>query len=63
MPEEGVLHNGVPIPVPPADVLKLGEQRQEEAGEKLYLVLFFDNKRTWYEQHRWNLRNISLRAL
>ncbi|XP_060788356.1 bromodomain and PHD finger-containing protein 3 isoform X1 [Neoarius graeffei] len=47
MPEEGVLHNGVPIPVPPADVLKLGEQRQEEAGEKLYLVLFFDNKRTW----------------
>ncbi|MCJ8734733.1 hypothetical protein PDJAM_G00238780 [Pangasius djambal] len=47
MPEEGVLHNGVPIPVPPADVLRLGEQRQEEAGEKLYLVLFFDNKRTW----------------
>ncbi|XP_062855199.1 bromodomain and PHD finger-containing protein 3 isoform X2 [Trichomycterus rosablanca] len=47
MPEEGVLHNGVPIPVPPVDVLKLGEQRQEEAGEKHYLVLFFDNKRTW----------------
>lgn len=47
MPEEGVLHNGVPIPVPPVDVMKLGEQRQEEAGEKHYLVLFFDNKRTW----------------
>ncbi|KAA0714323.1 Bromodomain and PHD finger-containing protein 3 [Triplophysa tibetana] len=47
MPQEGLLHNGVPIPVPPLDVLRLGEQRQEEAGEKLYLVLFFDNKRTW----------------
>ncbi|XP_076860271.1 bromodomain and PHD finger-containing protein 3 isoform X2 [Brachyhypopomus gauderio] len=47
MPEDGLLHNGVPIPVPPADVLRLGEQRQEEAGEKLFLVLFFDNKRTW----------------
>ncbi|NXI39332.1 BRPF3 protein, partial [Galbula dea] len=47
MPREGLLHNGVPIPVPPVDVLKLGEQRQREAGEKLFLVLFFDNKRTW----------------
>ncbi|NXS96565.1 BRPF3 protein, partial [Jacana jacana] len=47
MPREGLLHNGVPIPVPPLDVLKLGEQRQKEAGEKLFLVLFFDNKRTW----------------
>lgn len=47
MPEEGVLHNGVPIPVPPKDVLRLGEQRQEENSGRLYLVLFFDNKRTW----------------
>ncbi|XP_060912630.1 bromodomain and PHD finger-containing protein 3 isoform X1 [Labrus mixtus] len=47
MPEEGLLHNGVPIPVPPKEVLHLGEQRQEETKERLYLVLFFDNKRTW----------------
>ncbi|XP_068125544.1 bromodomain and PHD finger-containing protein 3 [Hyperolius riggenbachi] len=48
MPREGLLHNGIPIPVPPLDVLKLGEQRQlENVGQQLYLVLFFDNKRTW----------------
>ncbi|KAJ7332923.1 hypothetical protein JRQ81_015103 [Phrynocephalus forsythii] len=47
MPQEGLLHNGVPIPVPPVEVLKLGERKQAEAGEKLFLVLFFDNKRTW----------------
>uniref|UniRef100_A0A8D2KVD6 Bromodomain and PHD finger containing 3 n=1 Tax=Varanus komodoensis TaxID=61221 RepID=A0A8D2KVD6_VARKO len=47
MPREGLLHNGVPIPVPPLEVLKLGEQKQAETGEKLFLVLFFDNKRTW----------------
>lgn len=47
MPEEGMLHNGVPIPVPPKEVLKLGEQKQEETNQRLYLVLFFDNKRTW----------------
>ncbi|XP_040280074.1 bromodomain and PHD finger-containing protein 3 isoform X2 [Bufo bufo] len=48
MPREGLLHNGIPIPVPPLDVLKLGEQRElENVGQKLFLVLFFDNKRTW----------------
>lgn len=47
MPQEGLLHNGIPIPVPPVEVLKLGELRETEEGEKLFLVLFFDTKRTW----------------
>ncbi|XP_063811017.1 bromodomain and PHD finger-containing protein 3 isoform X2 [Pseudophryne corroboree] len=48
MPREGLLHNGIPIPVPPLEVLKLGEQRyRENNAQKLFLVLFFDNKRTW----------------
>ncbi|XP_072327554.1 bromodomain-containing protein 1-like isoform X3 [Scyliorhinus torazame] len=47
MSRSGFRHNGVPIPVPPLDVLKVGEQMQRRAGEKLYLVLFFDNKRSW----------------
>uniref|UniRef100_H3AJP9 Bromodomain and PHD finger containing 1 n=1 Tax=Latimeria chalumnae TaxID=7897 RepID=H3AJP9_LATCH len=47
MPREGMFHHSVPIPVPPQEVLKLGEQMTQEAQEHLYLVLFFDNKRTW----------------
>ncbi|KAI4875069.1 hypothetical protein NFI96_033361 [Prochilodus magdalenae] len=47
MPKEGILHNGIPIPVPPKEVLKLGERRQVETEAKLFLVLFFDTKRTW----------------
>lgn len=52
MPQEGLLHNGIPIPVPPVEVLKLGEWRETEEGEKLFLVLFFDTKRTWYDPDR-----------
>ena len=47
MPREGLFHNGVPIPVPPLEVLQLGEGRQAESDDKLFLVLFFDTKRTW----------------
>uniref|UniRef100_A0A3B4GN44 Bromodomain and PHD finger-containing protein 3-like n=1 Tax=Pundamilia nyererei TaxID=303518 RepID=A0A3B4GN44_9CICH len=53
MPQEGLLHNGIPIPVPPLEVLKLGEWRQMEEDQKLFLVLFFDTKRTW----QWLPRN------
>lgn len=53
MPQEGLLHNGIPIPVPPVEVLKLGEGRETEGDERLFLVLFFDAKRTW----QWLPRN------
>ena len=45
MPRTGYQHNGVPIPVPPFDVLKALHERPKIP--RLYLVLFFDNKRTW----------------
>ncbi|XP_015245745.1 PREDICTED: bromodomain-containing protein 1 [Cyprinodon variegatus] len=47
MPRVGCQHNGVSIPIPPMDVLRIGEQMQYKVEEKLYLVLFFDNKRSW----------------
>ncbi|XP_074599789.1 bromodomain-containing protein 140 [Brevipalpus obovatus] len=49
MPKSGYYHNGVPIPVPPDDVLR------QRGGQKepIYLVLFFDAKRTW----QWLNRN------
>ncbi|XP_041944657.1 bromodomain and PHD finger-containing protein 3 isoform X2 [Alosa sapidissima] len=60
MPREGLLHNGVPIPVPPKEVLKLGEQRQAECEDKLFLVLFFDTKRTWQWLPRDKLHRLGL---
>ena len=41
MPKTGYLHNGVPIPVPPAEVLDV------QLDDRAFLVLFFDSKRTW----------------
>lgn len=40
---EGYLHQGVPIPSPPPEVLALSSNYTEH----VYLVLFFDAKRTW----------------
>lgn len=42
MPKD-YIHNGVPIPAPPEDVLALSANYNEQ----VYLVLFFDAKRTW----------------
>ncbi len=43
MPRTGYLHNGVPIPVPPQDVLDMANTHVSPH----YLILFFDAKRTW----------------
>ncbi|XP_072934493.1 bromodomain-containing protein homolog isoform X2 [Epargyreus clarus] len=42
---KGFIYNGVPLPVPPQDVLNLKKNHSHEPV--LYLVLFFDVKRTW----------------
>uniref|UniRef100_A0A3Q2ZBD4 Bromodomain containing 1b n=1 Tax=Kryptolebias marmoratus TaxID=37003 RepID=A0A3Q2ZBD4_KRYMA len=40
-------HSGVELPKPPLDVLRAGEQMQFRSAEKLFLVRFFDSKRSW----------------
>lgn len=39
----GTVHKGVPIPAPPDDVLALAANYKDP----VFLVLFFDTKRTW----------------
>ena len=39
----GTIHKGVPIPAPPDDVLAL----KANYKDPVFLVLFFDTKRTW----------------
>ena len=55
MPKTGYFHNGVPIPVPPEEVLAL----QSKHTDFVYLVLFFDTKRTWYVK-KYCLKNINV---
>ncbi|XP_076469577.1 peregrin-like isoform X2 [Babylonia areolata] len=56
MPKTGYLHNGVPIPVPPDEVLDV----QRCPDESLYLVLFFDTKRTWQWLPRQKLQPLGV---
>lgn len=42
---KGFIYNGVALPTPPKDVLEL--RKEKEKVEPVYLVLFFDAKRTW----------------
>uniref|UniRef100_A0A3Q2XT49 Bromodomain-containing protein 1-like n=1 Tax=Hippocampus comes TaxID=109280 RepID=A0A3Q2XT49_HIPCM len=42
-----ITHQPPLLPRPPRDVLRAGEQMQFRSAEKLFLVHFFDSKRSW----------------
>ena len=56
MPRTGYLHNGVPIPVPPQEVLTMAKSHQLPH----YLILFFDSKRTWQWLQRDKLEPLGI---
>lgn len=43
----GFRHKELDLPKPPRDVLRLGERMQFKSEEKLFLVHFFDSRRSW----------------
>ncbi|CAL9695158.1 unnamed protein product [Knipowitschia caucasica] len=45
--KKGCRRPGPDLPRPPRDVLRLGEQMQFKSAEKLFLVHFFDSRRSW----------------
>ncbi|CAB4054316.1 BRPF1 [Lepeophtheirus salmonis] len=58
MPRTGYLHNGVPIPVPPQDVLDMASTHSSPH----YLILFFDSKRTWQWLQREKLEPLGVNS-
>lgn len=57
MPRDGYTHNGVPIPVPPEAVLDSGRKARHR---RPFLVLFFDQKRTWQWLNRDKLEPLGV---
>ncbi|KAG5667684.1 hypothetical protein PVAND_015656 [Polypedilum vanderplanki] len=54
---KGFVHNSVPLPCPPDNVLTL---RKPAVNEDQYLVLFFDTKRTWQWLTSKNLEQLGV---
>lgn len=53
---KGYVHNGVPIPSPPEDILALAKNY----SEPVYLVWFYDAKRTWQWLPRTKLKPLGV---